>query len=192
MTSRVTCKAFKDCTTRPRQQITQQMSIVKLYKKTLGSIKFLRIWSEMEKKILDTVGQLITQVLTTLEKKAGNKNAGGPPRPMKFPYTFTAKVMQFPWRFYIEKNWIYKYYVISIVLCIPIFWRLERLCECPFGFSWFISKNVMFRSEITWERRPVEGFAGKGKTRAPGPRNTLGRTKTRFRISCTCNVVNKI
>lgn len=81
----------------------------------------------MEKTILDAVGGFITKMLTALEKASGKKM--GPPRPMKFPYTITAKIMQFPWRFYIEKNWIFKYYFISVILCLPIFYKLERLCE---------------------------------------------------------------
>lgn len=87
----------------------------------------------MEKIILDTVGAFITKILTALEKQSGRKM--GPPRPMKYPYTFTAKCMQFPYRYYIEKNWIFKYYFMSIILCVPIFYKLERLGE----YKWLLS-----------------------------------------------------
>lgn len=34
-----------------------------------------------------------------------------PARPMKFPYTISAKIAQFPWKFYVSNNWIYRYYL---------------------------------------------------------------------------------
>lgn len=82
----------------------------------------------MEKLILDTVGGFITKILTAVEKASGKK-MGDPPRPMKYPYTFTAKFVQFPWRFYIENSWVYKYYFISVLLCLPVFYKLERMCK---------------------------------------------------------------
>ncbi|GJQ88701.1 hypothetical protein Trydic_g23124 [Trypoxylus dichotomus] len=50
-----------------------------------------------------------------------------PERPMAFPYTFTAKIVQFPWAFYVKNNWIYKYYFIAIAVCIPIFNSIDNL-----------------------------------------------------------------
>lgn len=87
----------------------------------------------MEKAILDAVGGFLTKVLTAAEKASGKKM--GPPRPMKFPYTFTAKLMQFPYRFYVEKCWVFKYWCISVVLCLPLFYKLERLCEFLAGLD---------------------------------------------------------
>lgn len=82
----------------------------------------------MDKVILDSLGAFVSKAFTALEKASGKK-VGGPPRPMKFPYTFSAKIAQFPWRFYIDNSRVYRYYLISIVLCLPIFYKIERLCK---------------------------------------------------------------
>ncbi|XP_018322973.1 uncharacterized protein LOC108735490 [Agrilus planipennis] len=52
-------------------------------------------------------------------------------RPMKFPYTFSAKIAQFPFKFYFQNNWVFKYYLISVVVCTPIFYKISRLANSP-------------------------------------------------------------
>lgn len=46
---------------------------------------------------------------------------------MKFPYTFSAKVAQFPYKMYFTQQWIWKYYAISVVLTIPLFYKIQKL-----------------------------------------------------------------
>lgn len=53
-------------------------------------------------------------------------------RPMKFPYTFSAKLAQFPYKHYFSNQWIWKYYAISVVLCIPVFYKISKLCKYIF------------------------------------------------------------
>lgn len=48
-------------------------------------------------------------------------------RPMKYPYTFTAKIAQFPWKFYISKSWVYRYYAIAVVVTFPVFVKIHKL-----------------------------------------------------------------
>lgn len=57
--------------------------------------------------------------------------SGGSPNAMKFPYTFTAKIVQFPIRHYIDNQWIWKYYFIAALVCIPIFYKISRLANSP-------------------------------------------------------------
>ncbi|VEN36646.1 unnamed protein product [Callosobruchus maculatus] len=52
-------------------------------------------------------------------------------RPMKFPYTFSAKLAQFPWKFYFQNQWIWKYYAVAVVCCIPIFKSISNLANSP-------------------------------------------------------------
>jgi hypothetical protein len=52
---------------------------------------------------------------------------GAPARPMKFPYTFSAKIAQFPYKHYINNQWIWKYYLLSVGLCIPVFYKISKL-----------------------------------------------------------------
>jgi hypothetical protein len=50
-------------------------------------------------------------------------------RPMKFPYTFSAKIAQFPLKFHIKNNWIWRYYLIALGVSIPIFYKIDRMGE---------------------------------------------------------------
>lgn len=50
-------------------------------------------------------------------------------RPMKYPYTYTAKVAQFPYKFYFTHSWGFKYGVYAFILCAPIFYKIQKLCK---------------------------------------------------------------
>ncbi|XP_046997453.1 uncharacterized protein LOC124612969 [Schistocerca americana] len=52
-------------------------------------------------------------------------------RRMKFPYTFSAKIAQFPLRFYLKNQWVWRYYFISLVACSPVFIAISRLANSP-------------------------------------------------------------
>lgn len=48
-------------------------------------------------------------------------------RPMKYPYTFSAKVAQFPFKHYIKNQWIWRYYLVAVGCCIPVFYKISKL-----------------------------------------------------------------
>ena len=48
-------------------------------------------------------------------------------RPMKFPYTFSAKIAQFPLKFYIKNQWIWRYYFIALGVSLPVFYKIDRM-----------------------------------------------------------------
>lgn len=50
-------------------------------------------------------------------------------RMMKYPYTFSAKVAQFPWAHYTKNVWLFKYYGVGVGLCIPIFMWIQKMCK---------------------------------------------------------------
>lgn len=58
-----------------------------------------------------------------------DKAAEAPGRPMKFPYTFSAKLAQFPFKHYINNQWIWKYYLIACGLCVPVFYKIQKICK---------------------------------------------------------------
>lgn len=55
--------------------------------------------------------------------------AAAPSRPMKFPYTFSAKIAQFPLKFYMQKQWGWRYYAFALVLSAPVFYKISKLGE---------------------------------------------------------------
>jgi len=52
-----------------------------------------------------------------------------PYRRMRYPYTFTAKIAQFPYKYYAKHSWLYKYWLVGVVVSIPIFYQIEKLCK---------------------------------------------------------------
>ncbi|CAG5004385.1 unnamed protein product [Parnassius apollo] len=58
-----------------------------------------------------------------------------PGRPMKFPYTFSAKVAQFPLKFYIQNQWIWRYWFISFGVCLPVFYKIHKMANSPENVS---------------------------------------------------------
>lgn len=51
-------------------------------------------------------------------------------RPMKFPYTFSAKIAQFPFKYYYKNNWMFRYYWYGVIGSIPVFAYFQKLCKC--------------------------------------------------------------
>lgn len=54
-----------------------------------------------------------------------------PVRPMKYPYTFSAKIAQFPYKFYFNNNWIARWYIVGVLLTIPVFKSISNLANSP-------------------------------------------------------------
>lgn len=74
-------------------------------------------------------------------------------RPMKYPYTFTAKVVQFPWKFYFTRQWIWKYYAISVLVCIPVFKKISNLGWLCYFFPFYLFLTFFyFSSQLTRKR----------------------------------------
>jgi hypothetical protein len=57
--------------------------------------------------------------------------SGPPSRPMKYPYTFSAKIAQFPLKYYIKNQWIWKYYSMAVLVCLPVFYSIGKLSKSP-------------------------------------------------------------
>ncbi|KAJ8914555.1 hypothetical protein NQ315_010019 [Exocentrus adspersus] len=60
-----------------------------------------------------------------------SRSPQGPSRPMKFPYTFSAKLAQFPYKFYYQNNHMVRYYCYAVVACLPVFMYISRLSNSP-------------------------------------------------------------
>lgn len=54
---------------------------------------------------------------------------GTPYRPMKYPYTISGKLAQFPFRYYMQHSWLFKYTLYATILSIPIFYKIQKLCK---------------------------------------------------------------
>jgi len=52
-------------------------------------------------------------------------------RVMKFPYTTTAQLGLFPYRFYWNNQWLFKYWLIACVVTFPVFNAIDKLANSP-------------------------------------------------------------
>ncbi|XP_013135660.1 PREDICTED: uncharacterized protein LOC106101095 [Papilio polytes] len=58
-----------------------------------------------------------------------------PRRPMKFPYTFSAKIAQFPLKYYLQNQWVWRYWFIGIGVSLPIFYKIHKMANSPENVS---------------------------------------------------------
>lgn len=52
-------------------------------------------------------------------------------RRMIYPYTMAAKIVQFPYKYYWENSWSFKHVIIAYFVCLPVFYKLEKLSYAP-------------------------------------------------------------
>ncbi|XP_076383857.1 reduction of Rh1 [Megalopta genalis] len=54
-------------------------------------------------------------------------------RRMIFPYTLSAKVAQFPYKFYYnnERAWMFKWCIFGFIAAAPIFYQIQKLSFSP-------------------------------------------------------------
>ncbi|XP_025416399.1 uncharacterized protein LOC112687728 [Sipha flava] len=50
-------------------------------------------------------------------------------RKMIFPYTFTAKVVQFPFKLHFKHHWMFPWLIGSAVLVAPVFYQLQKFAN---------------------------------------------------------------
>jgi len=50
-------------------------------------------------------------------------------RPMKYPYTLTGKIAQFPYKYYFQHSWLFKYMIFGALATLPVFYQIQKLCK---------------------------------------------------------------
>ena len=53
------------------------------------------------------------------------------PRHMKYPYTLTAQIRQFPFKYHFNNNWIYRYYTYAFFVTLPVFAYIHKVTHSP-------------------------------------------------------------
>ncbi|KAB0795437.1 hypothetical protein PPYR_12276 [Photinus pyralis] len=80
---------------------------------------------------MDAVKKLLGRFLKKPNLGACQRKTSPSSRAMKYPYTFSAKIAQFPIMHYYKNSWVYRYYCYSLVVSIPIFWKLQCMSNSP-------------------------------------------------------------
>lgn len=52
-------------------------------------------------------------------------------RRMDYPYTMTAKLVNFPWKFYFTKQWIWKTMPLALLVTSPLFYKIGQASNSP-------------------------------------------------------------
>lgn len=47
-------------------------------------------------------------------------------RKMVFPYTFSAKIAQFPYKLHFKHHWMFPWFIGAIVVSIPLFYKIQK------------------------------------------------------------------
>lgn len=55
-------------------------------------------------------------------------------RPMKYPYTFSAKIAQFPYKFYYQNSWLARYWLFGIAAAFPLFYKIHGMGKLFYNF----------------------------------------------------------
>lgn len=45
---------------------------------------------------------------------------------MKYPYTYTAKIAQFPYKFYLKNSWLARYWLIGMAASLPLWYKIHK------------------------------------------------------------------
>lgn len=97
----------------------------------------------------------IVQVRWIVAKTPGKMADSGKPvgRPMKYPYTYTAKLAQFPYKYYFKHSWYFRYWTYSLALTFPLIVFIHNKGRC-LPFNWpFASEKVIVR-RLRWSNGP--------------------------------------
>ncbi|CAG9769821.1 unnamed protein product [Ceutorhynchus assimilis] len=70
---------------------------------------------------------ILDYLLKTVNDLKDEFSSSSPERRMKYPYTFTAKVAQFPFKFYYKHNILFKAYPWGVAAVLPLFWYISRM-----------------------------------------------------------------
>uniref|UniRef100_A0AAG5DAS8 Uncharacterized protein n=1 Tax=Anopheles atroparvus TaxID=41427 RepID=A0AAG5DAS8_ANOAO len=68
-------------------------------------------------------------------------------RCMKFPYTLSAKLAQFPIQHYLRTQWIWRYYFVAFGISTPLFYKLHQLANAPANqLNWAETKRKQYEA----------------------------------------------
>ncbi|XP_043462020.1 uncharacterized protein LOC122498390 [Leptopilina heterotoma] len=68
-------------------------------------------------------------------------------RKMKYPYTYSAKIAQFPYQYYFKHSWMIRYCCYAAIVVAPIIYQFQKMSFAP--------ANVKKWEEI--DRKTYEG-----------------------------------
>lgn len=71
--------------------------------------------------------------------------SGTSDRQMKFPYTTTAQLRQFPYKYYFEKSWFFRYGFYAMFVSMPVFWMLQKMSNSEENKKiWYERRKKLF------------------------------------------------
>lgn len=120
------------------------------------------------------MGAMIRLMSTTAAaKKVSAKDL----QPMIYPYTYTGKLIQFPWTYHFKNSWLHRYILYSMIVCYPLFVFIHfkgkncprthlRFKFCTIVANTFVLCNFLVNSpeaKIAWETKKRLDFEKEHK-----------------------------
>ncbi|XP_050544212.1 uncharacterized protein LOC126907155 isoform X2 [Daktulosphaira vitifoliae] len=62
-------------------------------------------------------------------------------RKMVFPYTFTAKIVQFPHKLHFQHHWMYPWFIGAAILSMPLFYKIQQAANCEANIKIWAEKR---------------------------------------------------
>ncbi|XP_050538314.1 uncharacterized protein LOC126903849 [Daktulosphaira vitifoliae] len=62
-------------------------------------------------------------------------------RKMVFPYTFTAKIVQFPHKLHFKHHWMYPWFIGAAILSMPLFYKIQQAANCEANIKIWAEKR---------------------------------------------------
>lgn len=80
-------------------------------------------------------------------------------QPMEFPYTYSAKLSQFPYKFYFRQSFMVRYFCYSFILMTPLIYSIHKMANSPENTAFWREKRKhddehhKHEMEKLWEKR---------------------------------------
>lgn len=63
-------------------------------------------------------------------------------RRMKYPYTYTAQIAQFPYKHYWKHSWLARYWVYGIIASFPLFYKIHKAGKLFYHLKCKLCPNI--------------------------------------------------
>ena len=134
---------------------------------------------------LKNASRLLTTLMGTSQRKKVDPKSL---TPMIYPYTLTAKAIQFPWVYFYKNAWWWRYYLYAWIVTSPLWFYITTKGESHLQSRRSCCNNIVFLSQSTPRK---QSLPGKRRTNWTSRKNTSrnGSTFNLFEVSngiCVC------
>ncbi|XP_022694623.1 uncharacterized protein LOC111263624 [Varroa jacobsoni] len=83
---------------------------------------------------------IVTRALVLQAGRQASTSSGNSRR-MVYPYTWTAKISQFPYKFHYDNIWFFRYFILGYLASVYVYWRIQRLACSPASYKAWMARR---------------------------------------------------